>query len=74
MIIKAPILIYYKQSFKTIVETDFFNYINSEVFFNLRENELLYLIVFFTKNMNPTEYNYEIYDKKLLAIIQCFKQ
>jgi hypothetical protein len=26
-----------------------------------------------SKKYNPAEYNYEIYDKELLAIIRCFK-
>ena len=29
---------------------------------------------FFFKNMNSIECNYEIYDKKLLAIIRCFEK
>ena len=45
------------------------DYINSGVFFQLAKNRLLYLVVFFSKNLNPVEYNYEIYDKELLAII-----
>ena len=69
MVIKAPILIYYKQDFKTIVKTDFSYYINSNVLSQLGENKLLYPIAFFSKNLNPIQYNYEIYDKKLLTII-----
>ena len=46
---------------------------NSEVFFKLGDNELLYLIAFFSKNLNPIKCNYEICDKKLSAIIKCFE-
>ena len=56
------------------MEIDFSNYINSGVFFQLGEDRLLHLIAFFSKNLNPAEYNYEIYDKELLANIQCFEQ
>ena len=38
------------------------------------EDRLLHPIAFFSKNLNPVECNYEIYDKELLAIIQCFEQ
>ena len=31
-------------------------------------------MAYFLKRLNPTEYNYKIYDKELLAIIKCFKQ
>ena len=55
------------------METNFFDYINSKVLFQLGEDRLLYPIVFFLKNLNFAEYNYETYNKKLLAIILCFK-
>ncbi len=56
------------------METDSFDYINSEVFFQLDKNILLHPIVFFFKNLNSIECNYEIYDKELLAIIQYLEQ
>lgn len=56
------------------MKIDFFDYLNNGVFFQLGKNGLLYLIMFFLKNLNPTKCNYEIYDKKLLVIIQRFKQ
>jgi len=33
----------------------------------------LYLVAFLSQKLAPTELNYEIYDKELLAIIRCFK-
>ena len=74
MITEVPILAHYKQRLKTIVKTDFFNYINSGNFFQLGEDRLLYLVTFFLKNLNSAKCNYKIYDKELLAIIQYFKQ
>ena len=56
------------------METNSFDYVNSEVFFQLGKNKLLYLIAFFFKNFNPAECNYKIYNKELLAIIRCFEQ
>ena len=73
MVTKVPILAYYKQGVKTIVETDSSNYISNRVFSQLCDDRLLYPVAFFSKNFNPTECNYEIYDKKLLAIIRCFE-
>ena len=73
-ITKAPILAHYKQGLKTIVETDSSDYVSSGVLFQLGEHELLHLIAFFSKNLNPAKCNYEIYDKELLAIIRCFEQ
>ena len=34
---------------------------------------MLRLVVFFSKKMSPTEYNYMIYDKELLAIVKNFE-
>lgn len=74
MVTQAPTLVYCKQSFKIFVETDFFKYVNSEVFAQLGEDRLLHPVVFFSKDLNPVECNYEIYDKELLAIISYFEQ
>lgn len=74
MVTKALISTHYKKNFNTIVKPDFFDYINSRVFYQLRENDFLYFVTFFSKNLNLAEYNYKIYDKELLAIIQYFEQ
>ena len=74
MVTKAPIFAHYKQGVKTIVEMNLSNYVSSGVLSQLGDDGLLYLIAFFSKNLNPTECNYEIYDKELLAIIRCFEQ
>ena len=73
MITEVSILAHYKQDLRTIVETDSFDYVSSGVLSQLGKDELLYPIVFFSKNPNPVECNYEIYDKELLPIIRCFE-
>lgn len=52
-----PILVHYKQSVKTIVEIDSSDYINNEVFFQLDDDKLLYLVAFFLKNLNHAKCN-----------------
>lgn len=52
------------------MKRNFSNNISSGDFFQLGKNRLLYLITFFFKNFNLTKYNYEIYNKELLAIIR----
>lgn len=73
MIIGVSILTYYKQGIKTIVKTDLSKYVCSKVLFQLGVDGLLYLVIFFFKKLNPTEYNYEIYYKELPVIIRCFE-
>ncbi len=67
------ILRHFDQTHKTILKTDSFNYVNDEVFFQYDDEEVLHSIAFYSKNMSSAECNYEIYDKKLLIIIQAFK-
>ncbi len=75
MVTEVPIFAHYEQSLKTIVETDSSDYISSRVLSQFGEDGLLYLVAFFSKNtINRAECNYEIYDKKELAIIQWFEQ
>ena len=74
MVTEVSILAHHKQGLKKIVEPDFSDYVSNGVFSQLGEDGLLHLVAFFSKNLNPTECNYEIYDKELLAIIRYFKQ
>ena len=64
MVTKALILAYYKQGVKTIVEKDLSNYVSSKIFSKLGNDKLLYLIAFFSKNLNLAKCNYKIYDKE----------
>lgn len=73
MITEAPILAHYKQGLKTIVKTDSSDYVSSRVFSQLGKDRQLHSITFFSKNPNPAEYNYEIFDKQLLVIIRYFE-
>ena len=65
---------YYKQYIKTIIKTDFSNYISSDIFFQLDKNRLICFIAFFSKNRNLVKYNYKIYNKELLLIIYFLEQ
>jgi len=38
------------------------------------KDKRLYLVVFHSRKLNPTEWNYEIHDKELLAILQVLKE
>ena len=34
----------------------------------------IYPVAFLSKKISPSEYNYEIYDKELLAIVRAFEE
>ncbi len=67
------ILRHFDQTCNFILEIDSFDYVNDEVLFQYDDEDVLHLIVFYSKNMSSAECNYEIYDKKLLIIIQAFE-
>ena len=69
---KASIFCHFDSSKQCFVETDSFNYINAGVLSQLDDEGVLYPVAYFSRKMAPVKCNYEIYDKELLAIIQCF--
>ncbi len=70
---EASIFRHFDQNRKTILETDSFNYVNNDILSQYDDEETLHSIIYYSKNLSLAECNYEIYDKKLLAIIQAFK-
>jgi hypothetical protein len=50
------------------------NYVSIEMLFQKENDDLIKSIIYFSKTLFSVEYNYEIYDKKLLTIIRCFEQ
>jgi len=70
---ETSILRHFDQTRETILKTDSFNYVNDEVLSQYDDEEVLHSIAFYSKNMSSAECNYEIYDKKLLIIIQAFE-
>ena len=58
----------------SVIEANSSNYTTRGILSQYNKNGVLYPIVYFLKRLNPAKYNYEIYDKELLAIIKYFKQ
>ena len=67
------ILRHFDQNRKTILETDSFDYVNDDILSQYDDEETLHSMIYYSKNLSLAECNYEIYDKKLLAIIRAFK-
>ncbi len=70
---EAFILRHFDQNKETILETDSFNYVNDDILSQYDDKETLHSMIYYSKNLSLAECNYEIYDKKLLTIIQAFK-
>ena len=56
------------------IKIDTSDYVSKEILLQKNEKENLYSIVYFLKLMISAECNYDIYNKKLLAIIHCLEQ
>ena len=66
---EAPIFCHFDPSKQCFVETNLSNYINAGVLSQLDDKGVLHLVAYFSRKTAPVECNYEIYNKKLLAII-----
>ena len=56
------------------IKTDASDYISREVLLQKNEKENLHSVTYFLKLMTSAEYNYNIYNKELLAIIHYLEQ
>jgi hypothetical protein len=50
------------------------NYVSASVLSQYDDDNVLHPMAYFSKKHSPTECNYEIYDKELMAIIQAFEE
>ena len=68
------ILVYFDFEKECILETDLSDNISAGILSQYGDDGLLYPMAFFSRKYLPQEINYEIYNKKLLAIIKSFEQ
>ena len=72
-IASAPILTHFNRSKEAILEINSSDYVNRGVLSQYGDDGILHPVAFYSKNMAPAEYNYEIYDKELLTVIRCLE-
>ena len=70
----APNLMHFDAEKEIIVETDASDYVSASIMSQYDDNGILHPVAYFLKKHLPAEYNYEIYDKELMAIIRCFEE
>ena len=73
MFTKKLILAMFDLVKKIIIETDANRIVLSSILNQPDEKQRLYPIIFYFKKFTAPELNYDIYDKKLLAIVNSFK-
>ena len=69
----APVLAHFDPTKQIYVETDASDYVSSGILSQKGNDGVLHPVAFMSKKHSPTECNYEIYDKELLAIVRCFE-
>jgi hypothetical protein len=70
----VPLLIYVGLSKPFVLETNTSNFALGVVLSQPEENNLLHPIGFHSHKFFPTNINYEIHDKELLAIVDAFEE
>ena len=53
-----------------MLKTNISNYIIEKIMFQRNSNDILYFIIFFNRKFNNIKFNYEIYNKEILIIIE----
>jgi hypothetical protein len=71
---ETSILSYFSLELETYLKSDSSNYVSVEILSQKEDDDQIRSIAYFSKTLFFAECNYEIYDKKLLAIIRCFEQ
>jgi len=73
-LISAPILHHWDPDRPTKMETDASDGVTSGILSQQAEDQQWHPIAYFSKTMSAPEYNYEIHDKEMLAIIRALQE
>jgi transposase InsO family protein len=72
--IAEPVLMHFRVGEDIYVECDSSDTVTGGVMSQKGDDGELHPVAYFSKSMAPAERNYAIYDKELLAIVQCFEE
>ena len=70
----APMLAHFNPNREILVKADASDYVSAGILSQRDEEGVLHPVAFFSKKHSSAECNYEIYDKKLIAIVRCFEE
>ena len=73
MFTKRPILAMFDPVKKIIIKIDTSRIALKSILSQLDEKKRLYPVIFYSRKFTASELNYDIHDKKLLAIVDNFK-
>jgi len=70
----APILLHFDFAKEILVDTDASDIASAGILSQPGSDRLLHPIAFFSKKHTPSECNYDIYDKELMAMVRAFEE
>jgi hypothetical protein len=70
---EAPVLAHFNPESPIVLECDASDYAMAGIISQQDSLGEIHPIAFFSRSMQPAELNYDIYDKELLAIVECFR-
>lgn len=69
----TPVLMHFNLTWQIMIKTDASDYAVAAILSQVSEDGQLHLVAFHSRTMSPAKWNYDIYDKELLAIWEAFK-
>jgi hypothetical protein len=72
--VSIPIFCHFNPERKIVVETDTTNLLIVEVLLQYDHDNILHPVTYFSRKYSLAKINYEIYDKRFLAIVWTFKE
>ncbi|CDO76069.1 hypothetical protein BN946_scf184814.g2 [Trametes cinnabarina] len=72
-ILSAPVLHHFDSSRPSTLSTDASDFAIAGILHQPDDDGLLHPVAFFSRKLTPSEINYEVYDKELLAIVESFR-
>jgi hypothetical protein len=70
---EEPVLMQLDQKKQFEIEVDASNYAIGAVLMQKGEKDILHPVAFFSKTMNDTQRNYDVYNRELLALVEMFR-
>jgi RNase H-like domain found in reverse transcriptase len=71
---EAPILAIFDPEQPIVIKTNTSDYAIGVYIMQIGKNEKLHPVAFYSKKIFPAEMNYDIHDKKLLAVVTAFQE
>ena len=69
----APVLQHFNPNLPSTIITDASDFAIASILLQPDKNNLLHPVAFHSRKLSPAEINYEIHDKELLSIVDCFR-